>query len=241
MVLAKSLQGRTYKKRPRSQVDYRKKQQTVKNLARQVKAVRNEGQTLSVAQFPTMFIGATLTADTPKFDNSTELDPSYRDIFFNGSAIDFVDGDRLIRAHFNVAWDNVAAGSVAATCRLILVKDIQADKGAPTASDVLSLSTTYSQYGNRVLPTYLGIKRTDSRLTNANNLAIGVREYRYEVMYDKIVTLSDSGAGENKVWVMDIDFYGAKRDIDNIRYHFIAISDVAAIITVTGNYVYKKT
>ena len=168
MPLARSLQGRTYKKRPRTQFVYKKKQPTVKNLARQVKAVRNEGQTIIVDQVPTVFLGNTLAADTAKFDDNTVADPNQYDIFLGLSAA-IEDGDRLIRARFNVAWDNVAAGSTNATCRLILVKDMQADKGAPNASHVLSSGTTYSPYGDSVLPTYLGIKRTDSRLTNANN------------------------------------------------------------------------
>lgn len=236
MVLAKSLQGRTYKKRPRTK--FGQKQPTVKTLARQVKAVRNEGQALNVEPFSARpYVGVALVANTVTYDANTIVDSAYYDIFKSSSTAGPSEGDRLIRAHFNIAWDNVAAGSTNATCRLILFKDNQADRGALPVNGVLVSSNTYSEYSGEVYPTYLGIKRNDSRLTNAGSYD----EYRYEIMYDKNVVLSDSGMGENKVWEVDVDFYGAKRDQINIKYHFMVISDSAAEITVTGNYVFKKT
>lgn len=244
MPLAKSLQGRTYKKRPRTMFYQKKKQPTVKSLNSQVKALRKNDYSL-VPMTPTfeglpfpLFDAETLVANTPVFD----------DVSSQGSATIFefaADGDRLLRAKFFVQLQNVAAGSTECHFRLMVIRDNRADDAesisysggaAPICVDATpfatynALSLPTDALDNSVYPTYLGIKRDDVRLANSQT------SFRTEILYDKRVTLSDSGFGEEKDWEFELDLYGVKQSIPDRTYRMLAICDQAVILDVQCTY-----
>lgn len=238
MPLAKSLQGRTYKKRPKTMFYQKKKQPTVKSLNSQVKALRKSDYSIVpmniIGRLP-LFDAETLVANTPVFDDITAVNST---IFAQ-----IPDGDRLLKAKFNVQLQNVAAGSETCHFRLVIIRDNRGDDAetvsysggaAPIFTEATPFATYYAvddmpsgvttALDNLVYPTYLGVRRDDSRLTNEGN------SYRIEVLYDKRVTLSDSGFGEDKDWEFELDLYGVKQDLPNRYYKVLAICDQAVIL-----------